>query len=62
MVTAYVARNTAKEDHRDHDAEEDHDDQRVHQTEPMDTRVKDVKIVIPASGLNEDVRNTIPHR
>jgi hypothetical protein len=47
----YVSRYTAQQDHGDHDAEENDDDQRIHETEPMYPWVKYMKIIVPASGL-----------
>jgi len=49
---ANIARHGAQQDHRHHDAEENHDNQRVDETEPVYTWVKYVKIIIPAGSLN----------
>lgn len=48
---AYIPRDTSQENHGYHDTEEHHNDQRVDQTEPVYTWVKDVKVVVPACGL-----------
>ena len=48
---AYISRYATVDDHRNHSAKENDDHERVDQTEPMDTRVKDMKVVVPSSCL-----------
>ena len=47
-----ITRDGPEENHRDHDAQEDDDDDRVDEAEPVDARVEDVEVVVPSGGLN----------
>jgi len=49
---AYISRHAAVDNHGDHRTEENHDHKRIDQAEPMDTRVKDMEIVVPSSSLS----------
>ncbi len=48
---AYISRYATVDDHRNHSAEEHNDHKRVDQAEPMNTGVKDMKVVVPSSCL-----------
>jgi len=45
----YISGDVPDNDHRNHNAEEDDDNGRVDETEPMDSRVEDVEVIVPAS-------------
>ena len=49
---AYIARYGAQQNHGHHNAQEDHDNQGVNETEPVNTWIKYMKITVPAGSLN----------
>lgn len=50
-MATYVSRHIPVENHCNHDAQENDNCQRVDQTQPVNTRIKDMQIVIPSSSL-----------
>jgi hypothetical protein len=50
-VSTHITRDRPEEDHGNHNTQEDNNDDRVHETEPMNLFVKDVKVIIPPGCL-----------